>query len=215
MVQTFLRPNTTLNKELKLEQNPSKDTPIFLPNDPPLAWLLAKMWVCHAEFQVFKVLSHHLQTRLIAEVFCVATLRQLPSVHPINKLLTPHLKYTLEINCRARTQLILIFKEFDFCSWVPNTPCTMCQPPPTDKDSVTMELIMNTLPDINQSCVQMAITWLLARTQPDAIPLAQYEEQYFTESAAQKITDDFRQDVKNIEEEILQQDKGLKPQSVS
>ncbi|KAG7330197.1 hypothetical protein KOW79_006419 [Hemibagrus wyckioides] len=393
MVQTFLSPKTTLNKELKagniylvdyaildgvpanvirgkkqyiaaplcllyehpdnglipiaiqLEQNPNKDTPIFLPNDPPLAWLLAKMWVRHAEFQVFEVLSHLLRTHLIAEVFCVATLRQLPSVHPINKLLTPHLKYTLEINCRARTQLISqdgIFKEavstggegllvlsqkeckimnyrslqprydfidrgvtklnkyfyrehtlmlwdaiekfvssivslyytsdnevvqdselqawikdvveegfvdfpqfglpnelknkrelitvlsvviftttaqhaatnngqFDFCSWVPNTPCTMRQPLPTDKDSVTMELIMNTLPDINQSCVQMAITWLLARTQPDAIPLAQYEEQYFTESAAQKIIDDFRQDLKDIEEEILQQNKGLKP----
>ncbi|KAG7330188.1 hypothetical protein KOW79_006410 [Hemibagrus wyckioides] len=94
MVQAFLRPNPTLNKELKLEQNPTKDTPIFLPNDPPLAWLLAKMWVRHAEFQ---------------------------------------------------------------------------------------------------------------------IPLAQYKEQDFTEPAAQKIIDDFRQDLKDIEEEILQQNKGLEP----
>ncbi|KAG7330191.1 hypothetical protein KOW79_006413 [Hemibagrus wyckioides] len=330
---------------IQLEQNPSKDTLIFLPDDPPLAWLLAKMWVRHAEFQVFQVLSHLLRTHLIAEVFCVATLRHLPAVHPINKLLTPHLKYTLEINCRARTKLIslggifekvvstggegllvlsqkeckimnyrslqprydfidrgvtklnkyfyrehtlmlwdatekfvssivslyytsdnevvqdselqawikdvveegfvnvpqfglpnklknkqelitvlsvVIFTttaqhaatnnaQFDFCSWVPNTPCTMRQPPPTDKDSVTMELIMNTIPDISQSCVQMAITWLLARTQPDAIPLAQYKEQYFTEPAAQKMIDNFRQDLKDIEEEILKQNKGLEP----
>ncbi|XP_017327615.1 arachidonate 12-lipoxygenase, 12S-type [Ictalurus punctatus] len=393
MVQAFLSPNTTLDKELKagnvylvdyaiidgipenvirgkkqhiaaplcllyehpdnglipiaiqLEQNPSKDTPIFRPNDPPLAWLLAKMWVRHAEFQVFQVLSHLLRTHLIVEVFCVATLRHLPAVHPINKLLTPHLKYTLEINCRARTQLIShdgIFKrvvstggegmlvlsqreykvltfrslqphydfldrgvtklnkyfyrehslmlwdatekfvssivslyygsdsevvqdselqawikdvveegfaniphfglpnelknkqelitllsviiftsttqhaatnngQFDFCAWVPNTPCTMRQPPPTDKDSVTMELIMDTLPDISQSCVEMAITWHLGRAQPDAIPLAQYEEQYFTELAAKKMIDNFRQDLKAIEENILKQNKGLEP----
>ncbi|XP_026791831.3 polyunsaturated fatty acid lipoxygenase ALOX12 [Pangasianodon hypophthalmus] len=330
---------------IQLEQNPSKDTPIFLPNDPPLAWLLAKMWVRHAEFQVSEVLSHLLRTHLIAEVFCVATLRHLPAVHPIYKLLTPHLKYTLEINCRARTQLIShdgIFKQvvstggdgllvlsqreykvltyrslqprcdftdrgvtklnkyfyrehslmlwdaiekfvssivslyygsdsevvqdselqawikdvveegfanipyfglpnelknkqelitllsvviftstaqhaavnngqFDFCSWVPNTPCSMRQPPPTDKDSVTMELIMNTLPDVSQSCVEMAITWLLSRAQPDAIPLAQYEEQYFTELAAQKMIDNFRQDLKDIEVDILKQNKGLEP----
>ncbi|KAG7330190.1 hypothetical protein KOW79_006412 [Hemibagrus wyckioides] len=43
------------------------------------------------------------------------------------------------------------------------------------------------------------------------IPLAQYEEQDFTEPAAQKIIDDFRQDLKDIEEEILQQNKCLEP----
>ncbi|XP_026871364.2 arachidonate 12-lipoxygenase, 12S-type isoform X2 [Electrophorus electricus] len=391
MVQAFLGPNTTLDKEIKagnvflvdhgvmdgipansirnqkqyiaaplcllyehpdkglipiaiqLEQNPSRDTPIFLPNDPPLAWLLAKMWVRHAEFQVFQVLSHLLSTHLVVEVICVATLRQLPAVHPIYKLLSPHLKYSLEINCRARTQLISadgIFKrvvstggegllvlaqrgykvftyrslhprfdfvdrgvnklknyfyrdhvlmlweaihkfvssmvsqyyssdseveedtelqawisdvteegfvdapqfglandlktreelitllsvviftstaqhaatnngQFDWCAWVPNTPCTMRQPPPTDKDAVTMGFIMDTLPDISQSCVQMAITWHLGRVQPDAIPLAQYAEQYFTEPEALRVIDSFREDLKEVEEEILRQNKGL------
>lgn len=45
----------------------------------------------------------------------------------------------------------------------------MRHPPPTDKDAVTMDLIMETLPDISQSCVQMAITWHLGRAQPDAV----------------------------------------------
>ncbi|KAI5630272.1 arachidonate 15-lipoxygenase, partial [Silurus asotus] len=44
----------------------------------------------------------------------------------------------------------------------------MRQPPPTDKNSVTMDLIMNTLPDVSQSCMEMAITWHLGRPQPDA-----------------------------------------------
>ncbi|CAK6976498.1 arachidonate 12-lipoxygenase%2C 12S-type [Scomber scombrus] len=328
---------------IQLEQTPDLDTPIFLPKDAPLAWLMAKMWVRHSEFQVFQVLSHLLRTHLVIEVFCVATLRQLPAVHPIYKLLAPHLRYTLEINCRGRTQLISpdgIFKrvvstggegllilaqreyktltyrslqpchdfndrgvshlpnyyyrehtlmlwdalhsfvsdmvglfyqsdrdvqedlelqawirditqegftelpnfgmpsqlstreelitllaviiltgtaqhaatnngQFDWCAWVPNTPCTMRRPPPTDKDAVTMDMIMATLPDISQSCMQMAITWHLGRPQPDAIPLGQYTEEYFTERRAKEVIDRFRKQLKEIEDNILSQNEGM------
>ncbi|XP_034020087.1 arachidonate 12-lipoxygenase, 12S-type [Thalassophryne amazonica] len=328
---------------IQLQQTPGLDTLIFLPNDPPLAWLLAKMWVRHAEFQVFQLLSHLLRTHLVVEVFCVATLRQLPAVHPIYKLLAPHLRYTLEINCRGRSQLISsegIFKrvvstgghgllilaqkeykdltyrslqpccdfidrgvsklpnyfyrehslmlweaihsfvsdmvrlfyqsdnevledlelqawirdvtqegftelphfglpcqlgnreelstllavviftstaqhsatnngQFDWCAWVPNTPCTMRHPPPTDKDAVTMEMIMDTLPDVSQSCVEMAITWHLGRPQPDAVPLGHYTERYFTEGQAQERIDKFKQQLKDIEEDIQTQNEGV------
>ncbi|XP_056299158.1 arachidonate 12-lipoxygenase, 12S-type isoform X3 [Pseudoliparis swirei] len=331
---------------IQLEQTPSLDTPIFLPRDPPLAWLLAKMWVRHSEFQVFQLLSHLLRTHLVIEVFCVATLRQLPAVHPVYKLLAPHLRFTLEINCRGRTQLLSpngIFKrvvstggegmvvlaqreykvltyrslqppmdfpdrgvsqlpnyfyrehslmlweailgfvsgvvglyyqsdhdvqedpelqawirdisqegfaelpnfglpstlgtreelstllsvaifnstaqhaatnngQFDWCAWVPNTPCTMRQPAPTDKDAVTMEMIMATLPDVSQSCVQMAITWHLGRAQPDAIPLGQYAEEHFTEGRAQEQIDSFTAKLKEIEEHIWSQNEGLELQ---
>ncbi|XP_061920973.1 arachidonate 12-lipoxygenase, 12S-type [Entelurus aequoreus] len=327
---------------IQLGQIPGLDTPIFLPKDPPLAWLLAKMWVRHSEFQIFQVLSHLLRTHLVVEVFCVATLRQLPAVHPIYKMLAPHQRYTLEINCRGRTQLISsdgIFKrvastggdgllilaqreykdltyrslqpfldfadrevshlpkyfyrehslmlwesihsfvsemvslyyqsdqdvhqdselqawvkditqvgftelpnfglpselstkaelstllaviiftstvqhaasnngQFDWCAWIPNTPCTMRQPPPTDKDAVTMEMIMATLPDVSQSCVQMAITWHLGRAQPDAIFLGDYTEQHFSEGRALELIDRFRKDLKEIEGRILSQNEG-------
>uniref|UniRef100_A0A8C1HTK9 Arachidonate 12-lipoxygenase n=1 Tax=Cyprinus carpio carpio TaxID=630221 RepID=A0A8C1HTK9_CYPCA len=293
---------------IQLGQKPDKDTPIFLPSDPPLAWLLAKMWVRHSEFQVFQLLSHLLRTHLVVEVICVSTLRQLPAVHPIYKLLTPHLRYTLEINCRGRTQLLSMdgifkkvvstggdgllilaqreykvltyrslqpkfdfldrgvtklkdyfyrdhsmmlwnviqnfvsgivslyyksdseveqdselqawihdvavegFVDFDWCAWVPNTPCTMRHPPPTDKDAVTMGMIMDTLPDISQSCVEMAITWHLGRAQPDAIPMGQYVEQYFTEPAALRVIDKFRKELKELEEQIIAQNEGLELQ---
>ncbi|KAM4536427.1 arachidonate 12-lipoxygenase, 12S-type [Odontesthes bonariensis] len=328
---------------IQLEQTPDLSTPIFLPRDPPLAWLLAKMWVRHSEFQIFQVLSHLLRTHLVVEVFCVATLRQLPAVHPIYKLLAPHLRYTLEINCRGRTQLISpdgIFKrvvstggdgllvlaqreykllnyrslqphwdfcdrgvsqlpnyfyrehslmlweaihsfvsgmvslyyqtdqdvqrdpelqawirdisqegftelpnfglasklisreelatvlavtiftstaqhaatnngQFDWCAWVPNTPCTMRLPPPADKETVTMDMIMATLPDVSQSCVQMAITWHLGRAQPDAVPLGQYKEEHFTEGHTLEMIDKFRVKLKEIEDYILNQNAGL------
>ncbi|XP_076001029.1 arachidonate 12-lipoxygenase, 12S-type isoform X2 [Genypterus blacodes] len=330
---------------IQLGQTPSLDMPIFQPKDPPLAWLLAKMWVRHAEFQVFQLLSHLLRTHLVVEVFCVATLRQLPAVHPIYKLLAPHFHYTLEINCRGRTQLISpdgIFKrvvstggegllilaqaeykfltyrslqplcdfidrgvtqlrnyfyrdhslllweaihkfvsglvslfyqseqevqddtelqawikdvtqegfgelrsfglraelssrselstllsviiftstaqhaatnngQFDWCAWIPNTPCTMRLPPPTNKDDVTMEMIMATLPDVSQSCVQMAITWHLGRPQPDTVLLGQYTEQLFTEGRAQEVIDIFKMDLKQIEEQILSENEGVEP----
>ncbi|XP_020792123.1 arachidonate 12-lipoxygenase, 12S-type isoform X2 [Boleophthalmus pectinirostris] len=331
---------------IQLGQSPGDDTPIFLPKDPPLAWLLAKAWVRHSEFQIFQVLSHLLRTHLVGEVFCVATLRQLPAVHPIYKLLAPHQRYTLEINCRGRTQLISsngIFKrvvstggeallilaqreykvltyrslqphhdftdrgvtripkyfyrdhalllwdvihnfvsgivnlyyksdcdvekdhelqawirevteegfaelpnfglpsslkgreeltkllaviiftctaqhaatnngQFDWCAWVPNTPCTMRLPPPTDKDAVTMDTVMSTLPDISQSCMQMAITWHLGRPQPDAVPLGHYTEDHFTEEAAQDLIKTFRKELKEMEEQILSENDGLELQ---
>uniref|UniRef100_A0A665V8V1 Arachidonate 12-lipoxygenase n=1 Tax=Echeneis naucrates TaxID=173247 RepID=A0A665V8V1_ECHNA len=331
---------------IQLAQNPDLTSPIFLPRDPPLAWLLAKMWVRHAEFQVFQLLSHLLRTHLVIEVFCVATLRQLPAVHPIYKLMAPHLRYTLEINCRGRTQLISpdgIFKkvvstggdgllilaqreykvltyrslqphkdfidrgvshlpeyfykehslmlweaihsfvtgvvdlfyqsdhdvqedlelqawftdisqegfaelpsfglpskissreelstllavaiftstvqhaatnngQFDWCAWIPNTPCSMRQPPPTDKDAVTMDMIMATLPDVSQSCMQMAITWHLGRPQPDAIPLGQNMEEHFTESRALELISEFRKELKGIQDNILSQNEGLELQ---
>ncbi|XP_041094243.1 polyunsaturated fatty acid lipoxygenase ALOX12-like isoform X2 [Polyodon spathula] len=328
---------------IQLGQTPGSSTPVFLPSDPPLAWLLSKIWVRNSDFQIFQILTHLLRTHLVMEVFCVATLRQLPAVHPVYKLLIPHLRYTLEINTRARSQLISnngIFKrvsstggsallllsqrefkilsyeslqprldfqrrgvtklrdyfyredslmlwdtiqsyvsglvslyyssdaevtqdselqlwirditeegfrdvpqfglsselrsrkelvtllsvviftasvqhaaanngQFDWCAWVPNTPCTMRLPPPTCKGSVTMEMIMETLPDISQSCVEMAITWHLGRAQPDAIPLGRHTEEYFTEEAAQAEIRKFNETLKEIEQKIEERNQSL------
>ncbi|XP_035265627.1 arachidonate 12-lipoxygenase, 12S-type isoform X2 [Anguilla anguilla] len=331
---------------IQLGQTSGVDTPIFLPSDPPLAWLLAKIWVRHAEFQVFQVLSHLLRTHLLIEVFCIATHRQVPAVHPIYKLLSPHLRYTLEINARGRIQLmssdgvmakvastggeglmilaqreykfltyrslqpkldfhdrgvtklkgyhymedsmmmwdaihrfvsgvvslyyasdaevlhdselqawvqditqegyehipkfglsseltsreelitllsVVIFTasaqhaatnngQFDWCAWVPNTPCTMRCPPPIDKDAVTMEMIMNSLPDMSQTCFEMAFAWHLSRPQPDAIPIGQYVEEHFTEPQAQELIKSFQQELHDIEKKIMKKNEGLELQ---
>ncbi|KAG2468724.1 LOX5 lipoxygenase, partial [Polypterus senegalus] len=307
MVQDTLGPNTTLNKEMKIQQKPGQDNPIFLPSDPELDWLLAKMWVRHADFQVYEALSHLLRTHLVSEVFCIATMRQLPTVHPVYKIVSTGgegLAFLMQKECQVmnfrsllppfdfedrnvsrlknyfyrddslkqweaiksfvssivdlyyssdmdvmedkelqnwihdvvtegfrdlhkfglsseikdKTELVTILAgviftgsaqhaainngQFDWCSWVPNTPCSMRCPPPTRKGLATMDLIMNTLPDVHMSCFEVAITLALSRELPTAVWLGQYPEDYFIEKAAKDHIEKFQEALKKIEKSI-------------
>ncbi|XP_039603059.1 polyunsaturated fatty acid lipoxygenase ALOX8-like isoform X2 [Polypterus senegalus] len=335
--------NQMLPIAIQLMQRPGPENPVFLPSDPEHDWMLAKMYTRSADFSYHQLVSHLLHTHLLAEVFCMATYRQLPSVHPLFKLLMPHLRYTLQINILARKRLLgkggvfdqaistgsggafillqkaftsltytalclpddimdrdmetvpnyyyrddglrlwgiinrfvdkmvnfyyprnfdivhdvelqewikeiftegflsrsetgipkrfdasqqlikfltmVIFTcsvqhaavnngQFDFFSWMPNAPPTMCRPPPTAKGQITKKDVLNSLANIKSTCKAISVLWLLTRKSMDYVTLGQYPDNFFIEETPQTFFSEFQKELKELSSEIMTRNEGM------
>ncbi|TKY61137.1 Linoleate 13S-lipoxygenase 3-1 [Spatholobus suberectus] len=69
-------------------------------------WQLAKAHACANDAGVHQLVNHWLRTHACMEPFILSAHRQLSAMHPIFKLLDPHMRYTLDINALARQKLI-------------------------------------------------------------------------------------------------------------
>ncbi|GLT26979.1 hypothetical protein SLA2020_020120 [Shorea laevis] len=69
-------------------------------------WRLAKAHVAAHDSTVHEIHHHWLRTHCATEPYIIAANRQLSAMHPIYRLLHPHFRYTMQINAKARSQLI-------------------------------------------------------------------------------------------------------------
>jgi arachidonate 15-lipoxygenase len=96
---------------IQCAQDPSL-SPMFLRVDDATnaeaywAWQSAKTVVQVADFNYHEMFVHLGRTHLMSEAFAMATQRQLAVMHPLNRLLSPHLEGAMFIN-EAATVLIM------------------------------------------------------------------------------------------------------------
>ncbi|KAJ7980725.1 Lipoxygenase [Quillaja saponaria] len=110
----FLNPDGTLRPlAIELTRPPMDGKPqwkqVFTPSGHATGlwlWRLAKAHVLAHDSGYHELVSHWLRTHGAVEPYVIATYRQLSSMHPIYRLLHPHLRYTMEINSLAREALI-------------------------------------------------------------------------------------------------------------
>ncbi|KAG0447540.1 hypothetical protein HPP92_028283 [Vanilla planifolia] len=78
------------------------------PCDATASWLwqMGKAHVSANDCGVHQLVNHWLRTHAAIEPFILAAHRRLSAMHPVFRLLHPHMRYTLEINALARQSLI-------------------------------------------------------------------------------------------------------------
>eukprot|EP00873_Tetraselmis_striata_P002170 jgi/Tetstr1/422434/TSEL_013272.t1 len=81
------------------------DAPTFTPNCYEYDWLIAKTFVANADAQLHVMKSLYLEAYAVMEPFAVALQRRLSALHPVFRLLRPHLRHCIAANVTARRWL--------------------------------------------------------------------------------------------------------------
>ncbi|XP_068611185.1 hydroperoxide isomerase ALOXE3-like [Brachionichthys hirsutus] len=101
--------------------------------------------------------------------------------------------------------------QFDFCSYVPNAPILLHTPPPTTKGQSTMETILDTLPNVGETAIFVAMVRLLSEKYSDAVPLGTYPEERFDEPVVKQMMKEFQAELSYLGETIMERNSHLDP----
>ncbi|CAK6437763.1 unnamed protein product [Pipistrellus nathusii] len=85
----------------------------------------------------------------------------------------------------------------------------MRMPPPTTKEDVTMATLMGSLPNAQQSCLQMLFVRQVHRQKPNMVLLGHHTEEYFSGSEPKAVLRQFQADLDHLEREIVARNEQL------
>ncbi|KAM7419363.1 hypothetical protein PAMA_016473 [Pampus argenteus] len=100
--------------------------------------------------------------------------------------------------------------QFDYGSWMPNTPITLQRPPPTTKGTTSEATMLETFPNVRATVQGMSIMWLLSKQSSDFVPFGQYPEEHFREEIPCKLIKDFQGELEVLSVAIKARNKNLK-----
>ncbi|XP_058035816.1 hydroperoxide isomerase ALOXE3-like [Ahaetulla prasina] len=111
-------------------------------------------------------------------------------------------------NCSARHSAVNS-GQFDFAAWMPNTPATLRQPPPTVKGTASLKSILETFPEVNSTCALLSLLSIVSYEPGDLRPLGHYPEEHFTEEMPKNLISDFQKSLAEISEKIEERNQAL------
>ncbi|EAW90094.1 hydroperoxide isomerase ALOXE3 isoform 1 [Homo sapiens] len=145
------------------------------------------------------------------EIFAQAFLGRESSGFP-SRLCTPGemVKFLTAIifNCSAQHAAVNS-GQHDFGAWMPNAPSSMRQPPPQTKGTTTLKTYLDTLPEVNISCNNLLLFWLVSQEPKDQRPLGTYPDEHFTEEAPRRSIAAFQSRLAQISRDIQERNQGL------
>ncbi|EHH57700.1 hypothetical protein EGM_07393 [Macaca fascicularis] len=147
----------------------------------------------------------------VGEIFAQAFLGRESSGFP-SRLCTPGemVKFLTAIifNCSAQHAAVNS-GQHDFGAWMPNAPSSMRQPPPQTKGTTTLKTYLDTLPEVNISCNNLLLFWLVSQEPKDQRPLGTYPDEHFTEEAPRQSIAAFQSRLAQISRDIQERNQGL------
>ncbi|XP_049717074.1 hydroperoxide isomerase ALOXE3 isoform X2 [Elephas maximus indicus] len=99
--------------------------------------------------------------------------------------------------------------QHDFGAWMPNAPSSMRKPPPQTKGTTTLKSYLDTLPEVNTTCNNLLLFWLVSQEPKDQRPLGTYPDEHFTEEAPRQSIAAFQSCLAQISRDIRERNQSL------